>query len=415
MRSLRLLRPQLRSYSVSSRASALPPSSSRARKTATTAVQASGVKTHSPAAHELRHANPELVSLDAFFALHRPLLELPVRLSRRQSTTQQVGGRGDGLALQRRLEEAATELDLEALEGAELVEMVDLAPDGTPQGQPYLTTLTAEDSVEAHELSSATAAWEALEDAAFDEHDDGEDPFEAFLISEPAQGTHPWSAKIARYLAERDPFLPPPVPSTVLAVLAPPTPRGPHSLHSSQTQSHINFLRPFSAPVLPASSSRSFAPLEPALAQAMADRFLAAASLSHRWQSQVEYASVSAEKMESARRAYHGEDVSGRSTAGRIKRRGDLRVWSVEEGWKYVSLGRSSDATLSPFLPAEMVDLDWVDEESQVGEITTSKRGGTAAGPRSLAARGNGIRMDSTKRKRMKKITKHKFKKRRFV
>ena len=89
----------------------------------------------------------------------------------------------------------------------------------------------------------------------------------------------------------------------------------------------------------------------------MTDRFLSAASLNHRWQAQVDFASSTAEAMELAKRSFIGEDISTRSTAGRIKRRGDLRIWSVEEGWKFVKVAKSELVTeegSSPFLPADL-------------------------------------------------------------
>lgn len=68
-------------------------------------------------------------------------------------------------------------------------------------------------------------------------------------------------------------------------------------------------------------------------------------------------------------------------------------MWESEGGWKTVALGKEAD---NFFLPAEMVDLDWEDEEIE----------------RKMVRR---VQMDSTKRKRKKKITKHKYKKRRYV
>lgn len=68
-------------------------------------------------------------------------------------------------------------------------------------------------------------------------------------------------------------------------------------------------------------------------------------------------------------------------------------MWSEQDGWTTVNLGRSGSG--SPFLPAEMVDLDWEDEQA------------------ALRAESGGVSLDSTKRKRKKKITKHKYKKRR--
>ena len=429
----------VRSYSFSSRRTGAKLTASLEKKPAKA----------TPLAPNVPHASPTLVSLDTFFAQDRPLLEWSLRLSNRRSVQSPVARLSP---LEAALEDAdaaeihaleTVELDSLSLEADELVEVVDLSPEGTPIGNSYITTLSssAAQSLAQHEqlqaeVNDAERELQALEDSI----EEGVDPYEPWLIAEPEQGNHPWSPTISRYLASQSHFVPPPPPALPLSPpvsqqsLLKSTKLPSSFVHSPQTIADLVFLRPFT-PVVPPKPTHAtedstnpstflarFAnPLSPSLSQAVADRFLSAASLSHRWRAQVDYASASAEAMESARRAYAGEDVSQRGTAGRIKRRGDLRIWSAEEGWKFVNLSRSKVAREgSPFLPAEMVDLDWVDQIGLNGEnmdevAPKEKRGMSAAGPRSVAERGYRIGMDSVKRKRKKKITKHKFKKRRFV
>ena len=429
----------VRSYSFSSRRTGAKLTASLEKKPAKA----------TPLAPNFAHASSTLVSLDTFFAQDRPLLEWSLRLSNRRSVQSPAVRLSP---LEEALEEAdaaeiraleTVDLDSLSLEPDELVEVVDLSPDGNPIGTSYITTLSssAAASLAQHEqlqaeVNDAERELQELEDSI----EEGVDPYEPWLIAEPEQGNHPWSPTISRYLASQSPFVPPPPPFLPLSASTPPQPLTQSTVlpsafaHSPQTIADLVFLRPFTPvaplkpthatedPSVPSSFLARFAnPLSPALSQAVADRFLSAASLSHRWRAQVDYASASAEAMESARRTYAGEDVSQRGTAGRIKRRGDLRIWSAEEGWKFVNLAKSKAASEgSPFLPAEMVDMDWVDQIGLNGEnmeeiVPRIKRGQTAAGPRSLAERSYRIGMDSVKRKRKKKITKHKFKKRRFV
>jgi hypothetical protein len=415
-----------------------------------------------PLAPLLPHASPSLISLDAFFALDRPLLELPIRLSARKSTQVPFARLSPlAAALEDANEEEIRALQVEEMEdleidSEELVEVVDLSADGTPLGPSYITTLASTSA--GTNISSPVRLQAELEaaEAAMKELEESEgmngfevDPYEPWLISEPDSiGSAALSPALARYLASRSPFVPPPAPlsfvSTSSSINPARRPLSTSSLHSPQTVADLSFLRPFASPA-PATSTASpsildptanalfaehFAnPLPPSLSQAITDRFLSASSLSHRWRAQVDYATDSGEALELARRMYAGEDTQVRRsstgvTVGRTKRRGELRTWSAEEGWKVVDLSKSSpdDVGGSPFLPAEMVDLDWADEdisdeESKSREFTKRQKWSDriCAGPRILAERGGRIGMDSTKRKRKKKITKHKFKKRRYV
>jgi len=128
-------------------------------------------------------------------------------------------------------------------------------------------------------------------------------------------------------------------------------------------------------------------PLDPSEAAQVTDRFLSNALLNHRWHAFDDYARNTGEKLELAKNAFVGTSSLDRRPFEEKRKRGEVRMWSEEEGWVTVDLGAGRDGA-SPFLPAEMVDLDWEDEQYE-------------------------IQMDSVKRKRKKKITKHKYKKRR--
>ena len=159
-----------------------------------------------PLAPVLPHASFGLVRLDTFFALHRPLLELPLRLSARKSVSPI-----SRLVASSSSEEAPVSLDeaMETIDGNELVEVVDLAPDGTPLGPSYITTLaateaadglrTAEEEVELRDLET-----EATEAALQDIEDGLPDPYEAWRIGEPE--LQAFAPAVSRYLASHPPF-----------------------------------------------------------------------------------------------------------------------------------------------------------------------------------------------------------------
>lgn len=393
----------------------------------------------------LPHASPSLISLDAFFALDRPLLELPIRLSARKSTQSSTPTLSP---LETALEDVSTEeiqamevVDMEELgiDQEELVEVVDLAEDGTPIGPAYITTMSASAKKYLAETNHLQAELDAAEVALQELEDGYSDPYDAWLISEPESSHGALPVAVSRYLASRSPFVPPSVPTCSISPLSSSSPRRPLSTstaHSPTTLANLTYLRPFAAPTptlsTPANASfvEHFAnPFSPALAQAVADRFLAAASLSHRWQAQLDYAEASGEGMEVARRGYAGEGARS-VTVGRQKRRGELRTWSAEEGWTNVNLVKSSEDIVggSPFLPREVME-EWVDEDDastseapspaileEMSRLFAQRRAWcdrVTDGPRLLVQKGLRIGMDSTKRKRKKKITKHKYKKRR--
>jgi hypothetical protein len=344
----------------------------------------------------LPHASSGLVRLDSFFALHRPLLELPIRLSARKSVTpiarlvSSEGGSASAL-------DEDVRVAMEAMDGEELVEVVDLAPDGTPTGPSYITTLaasnaaqplrTAEEEVEMMDLEA-----EATEAAMQDLEDGLPDPYDAWLIAEREPYTH--SPIVSRYLASHPPFSTPPAPSPV-AALPSRVPSSSSSL-SPQALSDLSFLRPFptpsAAPIPSAFASSFVSPHSPYQAQQLSDRFLSSALLTHRWEAHTSYALNGGEHLEVAHRAYTGVKGVRRGIAEK-REKGEVRIWNDAEGWQTVDL--TGKGAGSPFLPAEMIDLDWLEEHG--------------------VTEGGFIRMDSVRRKRKKMITKHKFKKRRSV
>ncbi|KAL8286563.1 hypothetical protein RQP46_004580 [Phenoliferia psychrophenolica] len=387
---------------------------------------------------------------DSFFALHRPLLELPIRLSARKTVAPQprLWERQDELdeaseelraaeAEREEIEACARAVDRAtgspratptalATAEAETVQLVDLAEDGvTIVGEFYLATIdpssattlaevreeveeTTEDELEFADLDRQAT------EAAHDDIANGlPDPYEPWLI-----GTHeldtPTNAAVSRYLAQHPPFVAPAPPSpSLLLALAPTRPAKSSTSWPSHVQSDISFLRPFPAPSAsatanaaatvptnPAFASHFLDPLPSGLASQVADQFLSSAILAHRFNAHLDYATHSGEALELARRAYadpaNGPLPPRRRAFDEKRQRGEVRLWNEEDGWVTVDLGKGRGAG-SPFLPAEMVDLDWEDDKME------------------RLASLDGIRMDSVKRKRKKKITKHKFKKRRSM
>ena len=298
---------------------------------------------------------------------------------------------------------------------AELVQVIELGPDGvTHVGEPYMAKISGsglevglEVKEEASELELDDEALDRkATEAAMDDIENGlPNPYEPWLI-----GTHeadlPSTAAVSRYLAAHAPFVAPAPPA---ARTASPVRTKSVSAWTPQVQSDLSFLRPFSTQSLapapvdatnPAFASHFLDPLPSGLASQVADQFLSAAILSHRFTAYKDYATNSGEALELARRAYSdqlGPLAPRRRAFDEPRQRGEVRLWSEEEGWVTVDLGSKGRAQgSSPFLPAEMVDLDWEDDELE------------------RLASLDGVRMDSVKRKRKKKITKHKYKKRRF-
>lgn len=290
---------------------------------------------------------------------------------------------------------------MDGLEISEEAEVMDLSEDGKPIGVSYTVKLSGASRMEPlkspeeereMELRQEMDAAEEQEAVLQELEEDNADPYDAWLIAEP-EGTQ-YSTPVARYLASNQPFNAPARPIALNSL--PPT-----SSLPAQTVADLSFLRPHSsaAPAPASLTSTLFAsqlanPLSPTEAKQMADRFLSSASLTHRWHAQTDYTKSVSEPLELARRAFTGESVQGRRSFEEKRQRGEIRMWSEKEGWTTVDLGRNGEG--SPFLPAEMVDLDWADEQEELAKM-------------------GGIVMDSVKRKRKKKMTKHKYKKRRFV
>lgn len=293
---------------------------------------------------------------------------------------------------------------MESVDGEELVEMVDIAPDGTPLGPSYITTISASKAAEpartAEEVEELKDLEEEATEAALRDIEAGlSNPYEAWLIAERAPHSHP--PAVSRYLASHPPFQLPEVPSSAVA------PKSTVASHDSaptltpKALSDVTFLRPFPSTVAasdksaPASASaltfvtQFMSPLPPKVSSDYTSTFLTNALRAHTWKAATAY-ELAATSLESARRSYAGIEGKRVGLTERRKK-GEVRVWESEGGWKTVALGKEAD---SFFLPAEMVDLDWEDEEIE----------------RKMVRR---VQMDSTKRKRKKKITKHKYKKRR--
>lgn len=348
---------------------------------------------------ELPHVRKGVVGLDTFFATHRPLLELPLRLGARRSTTQ--GGAHDsayvpkdGLGMASRGRKGSIE--------DELVEVVDQAEDGTAVGEPYLVRLSEPEPLKSVEEELAAEAVEEAELAQQEEMqhelEATEDrPYEPWLLGQPHdEAAH--TPDVARYLAVRPPFTAP-APSVT-----------PSSTSSGATPSSqaLGFLAPFQSSAAqtsasPASNSTDFSPtfsshfvepLSPNEATGAVDRFLSHHEVLYRWAAQTDFVNAAGEALRRAGQTYSAssstsaaanELAASKSSAvldALRQQRGSVRLWTDADGYFSVPLGLNAGATSSPFLPAEDVIVE-------------------------------DIRMDSVKRKRQKKIRKHKHRKRR--
>ncbi|GAA6034355.1 hypothetical protein JCM8097_002685 [Rhodosporidiobolus ruineniae] len=366
--------------------------------------------------YEVPHASRNLVGLDAFFADHRPLLELPLQLSNRRST------RTPSLptAAEPAIEDAEIK-KIEALleqaqgrtvriEGGDLdsalMKVVDVAEDGTPTSAPYFVRTDAVEPLKSveEELAAEQKEEQAMRQKVEQLHDqeaESGEPYDAWMI-----GQHQVQpAPIARYLAVHPPFAAPSSPSSSSAPTATPVP-------TSQLHSHLAFLSPFtsSASATPSAPSPSSAfpnfadffvsPLEPHESSALADQFLSSAQMKQAWAARNAYIRHGGEALRKASQAYAGvapetqaefpmpTAKEAAAPVGEVTARGTVRIWDENEGWQHVRLGQNELALVggegSPFLPAEMVEVE---------DVVVS--------------------MDSVKRKRHKKMLKHKYKKRR--
>lgn len=361
-------------------------------------------------AFELPHVRKSLVGLDAFFATHRPLLELPLRLGARRSTVT-AGGVSDsayvptdhdsGRHLSRSGETAARD---------DLVQVVDQAEDGSAVGEPYLVRLSEPEPLRSVEEELAA---EAVEEAELTQQEElqheleaTEDrPYEPWLLGQ-HNGTD--NVNVARYLAIRPPFT---APSPSSAPAAPTT--------TALKSKELDFIAPFLSTTTPSSSTSASAsassssntatsstdysttfsshfvePLSPNEATGVVDRFLSHHEVLHRWSAQTDFVNAAGEALRRAGRAYSPAsasaiDVTSSSSSAVLdalrKQRGSVRLWTDADGFMSIPVGLHLDSlSSSPFLPAEDVIVE-------------------------------DIRMDSVKRKRQKKIRKHKHRKRRQV
>ncbi|GAA5915436.1 mitochondrial 37S ribosomal protein mS38 QRI5 [Sporobolomyces salmoneus] len=408
-----------------------PSSSSSPSPVAPKPVQVATRISPTPSTYNLPHVSAELVKFDSLFSLHRPLLELPVQLQNRRSINNNKHENDSAASiavaaeqLETRMEETRTTLVVE--EGGEnepetitvaelsdeLAEVVDLSEDGTPIGTPYLARMGSFSPLKTveEELAAEAKEEEALamhEEQLHDMEKDEAEPYDAWMI-----GQHePLPHQIARYLALRPPHQapqssidnlspPPPLPSKTLADLNFLSPFGkPSSSPSSTSPSSLSSLSS-TLPVSPYASAFSkhfLRPLDPTDAAAVADQFLSHHQLVHTWSARTDFVDQAAESLRKAQQSYSSSSsdspivsVSTPVVARGPTEKGTIKYWTEGRGWETFDFKTGVTENGSPFLPAEMVELDG---GRSVEDIV--------------------VEMDSTKRKRKKKITKHKYKKRR--
>ncbi|KWU41506.1 hypothetical protein RHOSPDRAFT_30475 [Rhodotorula sp. JG-1b] len=355
-------------------------------------------------AFELPHVRKSLVGLDAFFATHRPLLELPLRLGARRSTVTD-GGVSDSAYVPRDDDRVTFSGRHHSRNGDDLVQVVDQAEDGSAVGEPYLVRLSEPEPLRSVEEELAAEAVEEAELAQQEElqHEleaTEDKPYEPWLLGQ-HNGTE--DVNVARYLAVRPPFTAP-APSSAPA--APTT--------TSSPSKELDFIAPFLSTPSPSSSASSpssaatatsstdysttfsshfVEPLSPNEATGAVDRFLSHHEVLYRWSAQTDFVNAAGEALRRAGRAYSPvsatTDVTSSSSSSSAvldalrKQRGSVRLWTDADGFMSIPVGLHLDSlSSSPFLPAEDVIVE-------------------------------DIRMDSVKRKRQKKIRKHKHRKRR--
>ncbi|GAA5899890.1 hypothetical protein JCM8208_005534 [Rhodotorula glutinis] len=336
-------------------------------------------------AFELPHVRQGVVGLDAFFAGPRPLLELPLPLGTRRSTS--AATTDSAHVPGERLDLLAKRADAD-----EDVLVVDQAEDGSPVGEPYLARLKPMESLKTvdEELAAEAAEEADLMQRVELEHEREAaeaEPYDAWLIGQ--QEVQP--PHVARYLAVRPPFTAPPVPAPTatstppsrpeLAFLAPFTSSSSSTAVASSSSHSSSSTTPFSSTF----SYHFVDPLKPDEASGVADRFLSHANFLWRWHARNDFIDAAGEPLRQAGAHYAGAPppLSPSLEAG-ADAPGSIRMWREQDGWVDVAVGLGRGDSV--FLPADMVDLDASDVE---------------------------IRLDSTKRKRRTKMKKHKFKKRR--
>lgn len=350
-------------------------------------------------AFELPHVGRGLVGLDSFFALHRPLLELPLRPGTRRSTATQETD-SDYVPLQ----DEVDEVRLSRKGESELAVVQDRADDGTLVGKPYLARLKQVEPLKSVEEELAAEAEEDAmlaykEEVQHQAEQQAAEPYDAWLLGQHER----LEPTVARYLATRPPHT------------EPTTPTSSSQSDLSSTRPELAYLAPFNGsttldlkaetPFSRTFSSLFLAPLNPDESTRTADSFLRTCEMAYRWSARNDFISTAGERLRQASEAYGVADAAqAASVPELLTERGAIRVWDEQLGYHQVQAALGSEPNL--FLPQEIVDL---------GEVT--------------------IEMDSVKRKRQKvrslagaslctphlkmtslapqKIRKHKYKKRR--
>ncbi|GAA6002003.1 hypothetical protein JCM10207_003033 [Rhodosporidiobolus poonsookiae] len=384
-----------------------PSSSSSSRNLSTSPQRPTAPTAPAPpklgARYVIPHATGDLVRADSFFATHRPLLELPVRLAQRRTTRQSTlpvqPAEEAELKVEAVMEHEGRTVRLEEDMGKDLARVVDLSEDGTPMGAPYLVRVREAEPLKSaeEELLAEEKAAAALEDKVellHEQEAESSEPYDAWMI-----GQHEVQpASVARYLAVHPPF------STPSATLSPSsTPAAAPA--PSRLSSNLAYLSPFTAsPSSPSTAARPasafpaftdhfVAPLEPHESSALVDQFLSSAQMKLSWTATSDYIERAGEALRQAGQTYAGVDKATQEAfplplaRQQGQQRGSILVWDQDQGFQLVDVAQNVVAAgESPFLPAELVDLDAAD---------------------------NGVSLDSVRRKRIKKVKKHKYRKRR--
>jgi len=308
-------------------------------------------------------------------------------------------------------------------EADEFVEIVDLDDAGSPIGEAYMASVggagdeslrdvdaTPESLIAQDAQLEAEHAHAQLEaDAALGDEARFESPYDSHLIGEPDGQLYPPS--VARYLAENQPFSIPSAPVASTSTLATAPVGTALALADGPTQANLSFLRPFSAPSQSVSPILTSVPMSASECTIQADKFLTSAHVHHLMGAHADAIDFVHEPLALAANFYSQPTGSSEASPSvpayqpkleTPRQRGEVRVWSETKGWSIVDFSHVGAGSTSPFLPAEMVDLDWEDELA-VGMMNLGQ----------LGVAMERIQMDSVKRKRKKKITKHKYKKRR--
>lgn len=295
--------------------------------------------------------HPSVVRTDAFFSQHRPLLEVTIPRGDRRSA---------------------------------------LAEERSVKGQ-------------GEEVRSSSSASGIEEDG---------DPLEAFLITEPEGVDECWGEGTASYLAACQPFVPP----TTTQVFTPSSGNAPESVDGELSEA-LDYLTPFgrSTSTRAKGSSSPTPPGHPQDARFLslqAGRFLHVRLMQNRWKSLKEWDRIQRE-MEQAMGLKRRSDVkvqggsavkegalsdAGQMIMDKLKELGrmdsDENVWTAPDGKWEIRVVKVGSEAADGDLFSDLMDSAWEDEE-------------TLAGPRSSRYRGE-ARMDSVKRKRKRKISKHK-------